>query len=561
MLSASVRVSVHEGRLAIEAEHRDSALMYLFRDGIDPRSEYDFNRRAWMFPLEAPVIRAVCLAMMIDAATLPPEAARVLSGERDPFERDPPSAEMLQHARDEWQLTSDPLEHQPAGLAWLIQEPKFLLAWDMGLGKTLIGIARIMRILRNAEIGERQKILVICPKPMLDVWEESFRQFARQSVFVFDSDSAKKSSSAERNRRVVVTNYDMVWRQLSTLRDMGISTILADEVHRLKDSATKTAKAAAILGMGCRHRWGFSGTPFPNGPMDVHGVMTFIDPGCLGVVGKTIFKTRYCVTSDHVPGKVVAVRNAEELQQRIATRSSTCRKEQVLTHLPPKTFSQRACDLSASQSRIYRELREDSIARLGDLQDAGELTVQNVLSESLRLLQVVGGFVPNDDGEVQEIGSTKMSLLEDLLEDLGTQPAVIWTAFAAEAVAIQKMIGEQAVLHFGQLHKGLKQEAKDGFKSGRYRYLVSTSASLKEGVTLVKSGPRPVANAIYYSRNYALLDWLQSRDRIHRIGQEEQVTIYTLLARNTVDMKIDAALNAKANLQNMLLDGGVESFL
>lgn len=563
-------LEVQDGRIAVNVARRDPSLIHVLREGIDERTEYNFQSRAWMFPMEGPVIRRLCAALMIEPANLPPQLFQILAGTVDPFEREPPGPEVLERARRGWRSRNTPFPHQLTGIAWLLQEPKFLLAWDMGTGKTAIGVTRAVMAIESGELDEpnsRGKVLVVCPKPALDVWEDEFRTHAGYKPFVFDSDSSQKISRADKARRIIIANYDILWRRESILKEMGIRAILADEIQRLKDTSTKVSKAAMRLAMRAKCRWGLSGTPFPNGPLDVHGVMTFIDPAALGCSQKTIFKRKYCLMGAKNPAKVVAIQNAEDLQRRVASRCSTLRKEQVLTSLPPKVYQKVRCGLTDEQNRIYQEIRKDSLARLRTMAQDRTLTVANVLTESMRLLQVVGGFLPDDEGDIHEIGSAKIPVLMDLIEGLGTQPAIIWCAFKNEIGLIQRNLiqnfGQAAagVAHSGELSREERQQVIGKFKSGEARYLISTSPSLREAVTLIKSGNRPVANVIYYSRSYNLLDWMQSQDRAHRIGQEEQVTIYKMVSAATIDVKVDNALDAKEKLQDKMLEGGLESLL
>src|SRR5262249_23341697 len=144
---------------------------------------------------------------------------------------------------------------------------------------------------------------------------------------------------------------------------------------------------------------------------------------------KTAFEARYCVKQQVNPGqwRIVSYRNVQELHGYVLAVTSRVTKAECLD-LPPKIHTRRYVSLSGEQARIYRELKRDAVARIRSAKAEGELTIQNILSESLRLLQVVGGFIPDDSGHVHELPEkAKLEALREVIEDLPTdEPLVIW---------------------------------------------------------------------------------------------------------------------------------------
>jgi SNF2 family DNA or RNA helicase len=446
-----------------------------------------------------------------------------------------------------------PLDHQYQGIAEQLVHRAWLTAWDMGTAKTSTSAYAIAY--RMALGGFRGPILIACPLSVCRVWRDELKAFGGLDSVVCVGD--KKERTAALNSLplagILITNYETLKTEFEALVKRQFDCIYCDESHRIKNSSTQTFKALRTIARASRYRYCLSGTPVPNGPLDLFGQFTFMDASILGTMSKKAFEHRHAIyAKDEVrPGVrlIVGYRDLDKLAAKISNHCSRVLKTDVCKSLPPKTYQNIPVTLSPKVRKIYKQLRDDSVSLLESRRGEGQLTLANVLSESLRLLQVAGGFVPDDDGTLHPLTpNAKLDLLEDLVEDVPPQPTIIWAAFREEVKAIADRLGaDRCAVYMGGMSNKDKQQSIDDFRGIKKQFFVCSYAA-REGLTLIES-----CLSVFYSRSYNLLDWLQSQDRIYRIGQQMPVTIMSLVAEDTIDEKIGKALANKAELQHLLL--------
>lgn len=456
-------------------------------------------------------------------------------------------------------------EHQLYGLWKLETERRWALFFEAGTGKSAIIAKRIQRQLARTP---NYKTLIVCPKTVATVWPG---QLARHGgglscVMLAGLEKSKfrlaLDSLMARADGIGVINYELARIHVTALASVPWNLVVVDESHRVKDASAKTTRAlrelistdddsvSAVL---------LTGTPAPNGAIDLFGQFTVLDwEHTFGHYSKTAFRNKYCVMGGFEGRQIVGYRNLEELRRLRAAFSTTVSKAECLD-LPPKLFIDWPVKMGGEQHRIYQEIRNHSIARLTALatDEGATLTVNNVLEEILRLLQIVGGFVPSDEGRgIFAIDSCKQEALREIIDGLDpAKQVIIWASFRAEVAAIADELRDCAV-HHGGLNQAARAEQIGLFTSGARRFFVATPQSAREGITLVSAH-----NVIYYSRTYNLLDYEQSMDRAHRIGQTESVSIFRLVCRDSVDEKVAAALEAKSRFQDLITGKSPEEIL
>lgn len=465
-------------------------------------------------------------------------------------------------------FATKPFEHQQRGLCELIDNDTWALFWKMGTGKSA---AIVYRLVVGFYRNEFSRVLVLCPFGVIDTWLEQLKTHGPLTGCRFGGNprardaQADKYFGAERKPLVIVSNYELLLKESKRLAAAKFDVVIGDEAHRFCNIATQTYKRLKLVAAKARYRWALTGTPMPNNPLNILGIANFIDPKILDCHSKKNFEHRHAeygrFVAPHIR-EIIGYRNLDQLGRAVGSFSSYVTKD-VCPDLPSKTITPLYCELSDKQKTIYRKLKKDAVAELVSKRGKGELTINHVIAQQLRLLQVTGGFVPDDDKVIHPIEPNgKLGALRDSLEDalLENGQIIIWTAFVAEARAICAMLFSMkvtAALHIGAMDAQQRCDALTPFKAGDVRALVATSSSTREGLTLVQA-----SRAWFYSRTHQLLDWLQTQDRIHRIGQKDAVTIYPMIAKRTVDVAVDQSLNKKEGLQEMLAGGApVEELL
>lgn len=545
-------IEVQDNLLTVRTRYDRNLVAEMAR--IHPESFFDYDKRAWIYPATPEIACRVQNLLGLPADSLPPELRS------KHVETTTVDESRLESLRAAWPGSSKPYRHQLVGLALLLDNKEYALFWEMGCGKSAPVAVRIA-IGLGAQAWSR--VLIVCPKSALQVWPHELERHGgidRRKVEIVRGPKDLRQVAYRSKASVLVINYEVARMDRDIISKLcWCDCVVLDESHRIKTLNAATSKAVRKISRTASCRIALTGTPAPNSPIDVCGTLAFLNARILGTESITAIRRRYCVMGGFNQYQVVGYRALDDLERRTASVSQRLRKDDCLD-LPPKIFEERTVELSREQKRLYRELKDDAVTRIESARGNGLLTVANILTESMRLLQVVGGFLPDDTGKLHPLGiNPKLDTLKDILEDLGDGQAIIWANFVAEVHAIASEIdGKQAytpegrcAVHHGSLSTKERESAIESFKSGHYQFLVSTPQSAREALTLTNA-----STVIYYSRGWNLLDWSQSQDRAHRIGQTRPVTIVSLVARGTVDERIGLALEKKQSLQELIVGGG-----
>lgn len=450
-----------------------------------------------------------------------------------------------------WPLRSTPYRHQRAGADFLARLGSGALFWEMGTGKTAAALAYCEH-LRLQCPGVPFHVLVICPNTVKRNWGIEIEKHAGHSDYVIPG-----GSLAERARLVGTATYTIVncealsLRLAATLRERTWDVVVVDESTRFKTPDAKRTKALHKL--VARHRLILSGTPITGKPEDAWAQLEFVQPGIFGRWWG--FEQAYLLKDFF--GSVIGVRpdRVDELRTKIDSVSYRVLKNEVLD-LPPKVYEDRVVELSGTQAKAYASMRDELRIEL----ETGVITASNVLTKLLRLTQVTAGLL----GEGASYSwlatpalNAKLGALDELLnEDLAGEQVVIfgiyqkelehlWQRYAPSSTGLDAW--DSPAIIYGPTPERRRAELIQQFQEGRRRLLFVQAHSGGIGVNLTAA-----RTAIYYSRSWSLEDYLQSQDRLHRIGQQGTVTILHITARGTVDEQIAQALAAKQGVADML---------
>jgi SNF2 family DNA or RNA helicase len=423
-----------------------------------------------------------------------------------------------------------------------------MISAAMGTGKTAMAIYIAL------EHGFRM-ILVVCPLRVTQVWEPQFELHSTLpfQVSVLDDSFASvraKRDEAERQIQLaqargvpvaVVINYDSVWRtpfaEWALRRRWDL--VVADEIHRAKAPGGKASRYLARLGKSARYRLGLSGTPMPHSPLDVYAYYRFLDPTIFGWSFHK-FRQHYAVMGGFQNHQVLGYRNLDELNHKFYSIAFAASKD--VLDLPSEMHVTYTCELGPEARQAYRSLETDLIAQVR----SGEVTAANALVKLLRLQQITGGFIRTDDGEDIQIDAAKMNLLRDVLEDIdAVEPVVVFCRFHKDLDAVRGIARE---LGRRSLELSGRRDELRQWQSSEASVLAAQIESGGLGVDLTRA-----RYAIYYSLGFSLGSYEQSLSRIHRPGQTRPVEYVHLLAKSTVDEKVMAALAARADVVNAVL--------
>ena len=426
------------------------------------------------------------------------------------------------------------------------------LLMEMGTGKSLTAIA-ITGALSQA--GRIRRVLIVAPLSILGVWEEEFQKFAAfpYALAVLSGSSAKKLDTLRHMTgtalQVVVVNYESAWRLEKALTAWHPDLIIADEGHKIKTHNIAASKAMHRMGAKASYRLLLTGTVITNKAIDVFSQYKFLNPAIYGN-SFYAFRNRYFDMVGYGNHTPVLKKSMEgELTEKLHSISYRATKAECLD-LPETTDVIRQIELEPAALRIYRGLVKESYAELA----SGEVTATNILTRLLRLSQLTGGFLGNDEtAAVEQVSAAKLSALEDILDGAVAEgkKLVIIARFIPEIKAICKLLEKRGLGYScitGEVKNRDEQVAR--FQNEpEVMAFVGQIATAGLGITLTAA-----STMVFYSLDYSMSNFEQTKARIHRVGQRMPCTYLYLVARGTVDEKVLAALESKADLARTLVD-------
>jgi len=431
---------------------------------------------------------------------------------------------------------------------------------DPGLGKTRTCL-EIFSHYRAYQPNLR--LFVVCPLSLVNAaWGEDIKRFTSFSYVPFKELKDKVPD-------IVVINYEaLISKRYLPAVERLIRThnfmCVLDESSRLKNNKSITTKTLLELADDFRYRIVASGTPMPNSELELWGQVRFIQPDVLPTsfyafrniyfhlerYGQVMHLTGQYVSRDQMREYlssgwkyVISPESRRRLMQEIKPFTDWVKKEEALD-LPEKIDEVREVELNAKEQKAYDEMRDFLITEI----EGEEITAQVALAKLMKLRQATAGFFYSETGEAVEIGhATKLKELEEILEELGPQPVIIWVQFHHEVRVIEKMISEkygadQVATLYSETKD--KEDSINRFKNSQVRYLIAHPKSAGHGLTFVNCSVM-----VFYSLDYSYESHAQARDRVHRIGQKKSCLYLYIVARDTIDEELMKVLQRKKGLQ------------
>lgn len=468
---------------------------------------------------------------------------------------------------------ADSWPHQAAAYNFAMNcGPAAMLAMAMGTGKTKVAIDVLMNRTEPGDI-----VLILCPLAVVPVWGEQIDRWgaghgAGWSVSLLDRmTGAQKSAEIVRVRKeakkqlvakaagqpvavqrfAIVLNYDSVWRPIirDELERTELRYVIADESHRIKQHNGQASKAVTAIGKVAEFRLALTGTPMAHSPLDIFAQYRFLDPKIFGQYW-TAFKRRYAIRDENsMFERIVGYKETDDLKER-ANRIMFLLETNAVLALPEAVHTNRYCVLEPDAQRAYRDLEYRLYAAWKD----NEISISNALVKVLRLQQVTGGTIKMDDGTEERVSHAKQILLTEVLDDIDpAEPVVIFAQFRSELGDIR-----EAAASAGRPYlelSGTNRELAEWQAATGGEVLGVQVQSGSEGVSMTRA-----KYCIYYSTGYSLGRYEQSIARVHRPGQDRNVTYIHLVAAGTIDEKIQKALaDRKTTIRAILGEGGPDS--
>ena len=459
-------------------------------------------------------------------------------------------------------------EHQKKAVELASQsQDGFAFFFDPGTGKTRTTIECL-----RYEYNKQKRIvptLILCPVIVVKNWKDEFKKFSKvepKRILALHGPVARRITEFESavakygNEFICITNYDALVREafFEKLQQFGAEVLIFDESHKIKTHNSKRTKMSHKLADISKKRFLLSGTPILNTPMDVWSQYRALDLGKR--FGKSFwsFKNMYFYDANKntratfpnwQPNKLLFGK-MNELIYEVAMRQE---KSKCLD-LPPLMQISMKVGMKPDQKKHYLSMKKDFITFLDENEDNASVA-QLAVTKSIRLRQILSGFVKTEDGKVHFLKKTeKEEALEELLEEHRGRKVIIWAVFKAEYEIIRRVL-DKLKLKFveatGEVSSTKKYEAVEKFStSSDTNVFVGHPASLGIGINLTVSDV-----AIYFSRDWSLEQREQSQARNYRGGSEVHKTIthYDIVVEDSIDEHILESLKDKKSLSETIL--------
>jgi superfamily II DNA or RNA helicase len=433
--------------------------------------------------------------------------------------------------------------YQEEGFRWMARLAEWgggaCLADDMGLGKTIQTLAIL---LHRAYLGPA---LVVCPVSVVGNWISEAERFAptlRFKTLGNSTNNRKEIIDALESGDVLVTSYGLLQAEEKLFNEPTFATAVLDEAHVIKNYATKTSKASMQL--KAAFRLALTGTPIQNHLGEIWNLFNFINPGLLG--GLQHFTDTFIKPDDEKARKYLK----KLLSPFILRRTKTA----VLEELPPKTEIVKKIRLSDEEAAFYEALRRQAIDNLSNTNavNPGAKRIQ-VLAEIMKLRQASCNPLLIDKNI--RIESSKLMTFIEIVNELheNKHRALVFSQFVSHLAIVRETMDKQKIKYQyldGSSSLSEREKSVKKFQGGEGDlFLISLKAG---GLGLNLTAADFVIHLDPWW-NPAIED--QASDRTYRIGQTRPVTVYRLVAENTIEEKIIQLHKIKRDLAESLLEG------
>lgn len=433
-------------------------------------------------------------------------------------------------------------EHQVVGIRQLARRKSWLLADDMGLGKSLQALT-IFAI--DVVRGWCNTMLIVAPVTLKGNWADEIEKFSRFPYIILDGTPAKRAQQmiefmSIEGPKILIVNYEQVVSHQTQLDRIAFDVVVFDEAHYLKNPRAKRTKAC--LSVFSRRSFLLTGTPMLNHVNELWALLHRIDPE--GYPKYWNFLNRYAVFGGYKDKQIIGVKNEKELTERLQGVMLRRLKSEVLD-LPEVQIIERKVDLLPEQQRLYNEVRDE--LRLPRADTATPDDIDNALTKFLRLKQICGTTL-TFTGE-DHSGKLDLAEEDDLEIILNGHRVVCFTQFRDVQAAYVKRLSRHGFPIF-ELHGDVPQ-------SDRPQIVKQWGLTMEPGIIVCMLQVAGVGLNMVQARHGEFLDKLfvpglnkQAIDRLHRIGQSETqpVQIREYLTRNTIETRVNQILRVKSKL-------------
>lgn len=445
--------------------------------------------------------------------------------------------------------------YQQFGHKWLrtISECGFggILADDMGLGKTL---QMISVLLAAKEEGNCGTSIVVCPASLVYNWYEEFKKFApAMSVCVVAGNAAQRAVYIENYTKydVLITSYDLLKRDIAEYENKIFKYQILDEAQNIKNHSTAAAKSVKVI--NAERKFALTGTPIENRLSELWSIFDYLMPGFL--YGYETFKKEF--ETPIVKSQDTKAQN--RLKNMISPFVLRRLKGDVLKDLPEKIEEIRYAKFTDKQQEVYDAQVTHMLNMLNDqTEEAFSNGKLQILAELTKIRQICcdPSLLFDDYSGESSKRMACMDLIKSAVE--GNHKVLVFSQFTSMLALLENDLKSENLSYYkitGETDKKMRLQMVDKFNTDDTPvFLISLKAG---GTGLNLTGADVV---IHYDPWWNAAAQNQATDRAHRIGQRNVVSVYKLIAKDTIEEKIQKLQEAKRDLADSIISENTVAF-
>ena len=443
-----------------------------------------------------------------------------------------------------------PYEYQQTAIKWIIDNPRCGLFLDMGLGKTVSTLTAIQQLMDDCEIS---RTLVVAPKKVAETtWTTEAQKWdhlkSLKVAKVMGTEKQRKLALAEKADVYVIGRDSFVWLVGIFGGMLPFDVLVIDELTSFKSSKSNRFKAMRMATPTAKRVIGLTGTPAPNGLIDLWAQMYCIDMG--ERLGKSVTKYRETYFETHKWNNIIVRCNVkkgydEVIRKKIADICLSMQAKDYL-QLPDLINHTIKVQLSTATMQAYTKFEREKVLQF---QDEHQGETANVLAQSAaglmnKLSQFANGAIYDDERNVHHVHDEKLDRLAEIIEAANGSSVLVFYQYKHDAARIaEKFKGYRVKVYTDE-----KQLIE--WNAGQVDILLAHPASTAFGLNMQDGGHY----IVWFGTGWNLELYQQANARLHRQGQQYPVQVYNLVCSGTVDERAEAALENKKGVQQGLLD-------
>lgn len=439
--------------------------------------------------------------------------------------------------------TFKPHKYQKQAIRFLMGHPAAGLFQSMGMGKT-VTVLTYLDILKN-DCFDLSKCLIVAPKRVAeDTWPSEIRKWEhlKDLSFIEVRGTPKQRKEAlEKEADLYIITRDLIaWLVDYLSPDWPFETVILDELSSFKSHQSQRFKKLRTVRLRMKRIVGLTGTPAPNGYLDLWSQLFLLDRG--ERLGKTITEFRrnyfHAILRPSFTDYKIKEGAREKIDEKI---KDICLSMSAKDYLPMEEPTKiiREVVMEEKERKLYRQMEKDALI---ELEGEGTITALSAAAVSNKLLQLANGAIYDVNKKAIEIHDKKLEMLEELIEEAQGEPILVFYSYRSDVARIQKRIPTARKLE-------TEKDIRD-WNSRKIPVMIAHPASAGHGLNLQHGG----SIIIWFGLPWSLELYQQANARLFRQGQKDPVRIYHLITAKTMDENVMKALQEKNTSQASLLE-------